>query len=145
VSTTVPREMLALSARVLACERARHPGEREWSVPVLAAFHQLHDTMSNLVGGVGFDAIVRRAIQLTRREHAWLEPVPIGAPVEIERLADQGNRVDEREATEGVTVLFAMVLQLLSTFIGGELTLRQVRQIWAELSPEVPTADEETP
>jgi hypothetical protein len=133
MSVTASAEMLALAADVLACERARHANADDWREPMLAAFRHLQDAMSKLVGDAGFAGLLSRAIQLTRREHAWLDRVPLGSTLALEHLTEQARGVGEPATAEGAIALFAMVLQLFSVFIGSELTLRQVHHVWSEL------------
>lgn len=138
-------EMLALASRVLASERARRSDRDEnWSAPMLAAFRGLQGAMSALVGNAGFDALLRRAIHLTRHDHAWLERVPLGSPVALEHLTEHARVTGEAETAEGATALFAMVLHLFCSFIGSELTLRQVHQVWGDLPDATSTSAEES-
>jgi hypothetical protein len=139
-----PEAMIALATKVIDCERTRHPDETDSTVPLLAAFRGLQDAMSRLVGRAGFDALLRRALQLTKRERVWLARIPIGSSLTLEQLAERAKAAGETPTAEGAAALFAMVLHLFCSFIGTELTLRQVRQVWPDVA-QLPAFPLQTP
>ena len=52
----------------------------------------------------------------------------------LEGLDELGAQVDPDEIFEGCVVLLAQLLGLLVAFIGENLTLRLVREVWPKLS-----------
>lgn len=101
---------------------------------VESAFRKLHDAMASLVGAAGYAALLRRAIHLTRRQHAWLAELGIASPFALVQLDEQAAIVGGPRVLEGGAALLSSLLHLLCTFIGEPLTLRQVHQVWPDIS-----------
>ena len=87
------------------------------------------------MGKVGFRELLSRALALANAEVPWLRAVHVKADGSFEGLDELGAQVDPDEFSEGRVVLLAQLLGLLVTFIGEELTLRLVREVWPKLSP----------
>ena len=85
------------------------------------------------MGNVGVSALQSRALALANRQFPWLRAVHIKADGGFGGLDAVDAQVDPREFFEGCVVLFAHLLGLLVTFIGEELTLRLMREVWPEL------------
>ena len=130
-----PNEM---SSQLDVLARAIIASERETNAAgaraVEVAFRKLHEAMVSLVGTAGYAALLRRAIHLTKPKHDWLAQLVIASPFVLERLDEQAVVVGESRALEGGAALLSTFLQLLCTFIGEPLTLRQVHQVWPDIS-----------
>jgi len=93
--------------------------------------------LSRLVSPAGSQAILSRALHLARGEFRFLEGVRAGKGAEayLEGLGEQLQGVNLGEARAGLLTVIGLLLDLLVGFIGEELTLRLVRDVW----PDVPT------
>ena len=127
--------MRGFAKRLLEYETLRNESS-EANTP--AGFHvtdKLRAQLATLMGKVGFRALLSRALALANAEVPWLRAVHVKADGSFEGLDELGAQVDPDEIFEGRVVLLAQLLGLLVTFIGEELTLRLVREVWPKLSP----------
>ena len=95
---------------------------------------KLRPHLATLMGNVGFRALLSRALALANAEVPWLVAVHVNADGSFEGLDKLGAQVDPDEIFEGCVVLLAQLLGLLVAFIGEDLTLRLVREVWPKLS-----------
>ena len=95
---------------------------------------KLRPHLATLMGNVGFRALLSRALALANAEVPWLGAVHVNADGSFEGLDKLGAQVDPDEIFEGCVVLLAQLLGLLVAFIGEDLTLRLVREVWPKLS-----------
>jgi len=105
-----------------------------------AAFHvceKLRPHLATLMGNGGFRALLSRALALANAEVSWLRAVHVKADGSLEDLEELHEQVAPAEFFEGKVVLLAQLLGLLVAFIGENLTLRLVREIW----PKAPLND----
>ena len=96
----------------------------------------LRSHLSTLMGNVGSRALLARALALASAEVPWLRAVHVNADGSFEGLDELGAQVDPDEIFEGCVVLLARFLGLMATFIGANLTVRLVSDVWPELSLE---------
>ena len=102
-----------------------------------AAFHvceKLRVHLSTFMGNAGFRALLARSLALASAEVAWLRAMHVKADGSLEGLDELEAQVDPNEIAEGCVVLLAQLLGLLVAFIGEDLTLRLVREVWPQLS-----------
>ncbi len=100
-----------------------------------AAFHvceKLRVPLAKFMGTGGFRALLSRALALAGAEVLWLRTLQIKADGSFEGLDELEEKFKANAVAEGEVVLVARLLELLITFIGPELTLRVVRDIWPE-------------
>ena len=98
---------------------------------------KLRPHLVTLVGNSGYRALLSRALALAKADIAWLRTIHVKADGSMEVPADLGAKVDSAEILEGRVVLLAQLLGLLVAFIGENLTVRLVSEIW----PKVPLGD----
>jgi len=113
------------------------PGRGHSEAKTAAAFpvtDRLRLHLSDLMGRGGFRALLSRAVVLTIAEVPWLRAVEVKADGTLEGLEAIHAQLDPAEFLEGRVILLAQLLGLLVAFIGPNLTLRSVTEIW----PEVP-------
>ena len=94
----------------------------------------LHDRIAPLVGSAAFDALIVRAVKLASRKFAFLDDTPIGANCSADGLRQAVEGREQREVTDAVVAILANFLWLLVIFIGENLGIRMVHEIW----PHVP-------
>ena len=95
---------------------------------------KLRPPLATLMGSTGFRALLSRALVLANAEAAWLRAVQVNADGALEGLDALDAQVDPDEMFEGCVVLLAQLLGLLAAFIGENLTLRLVQEVWPKLS-----------
>ena len=126
--------MRDFAERLIDCE-GRLNKSSETTTPV--AFHvgeKLRPHLASLMGSVGFRALLSRALVLANTEIIWLRAVQVKADGSLEGLEELHANLDPQEFFEGTVVLVAQLLGLLVAFIGENLTLRMVREVWPKLA-----------
>jgi len=100
-------------------------------------YQRLYDALVNLVGTVGFQALLLRASHLTGTEFCWLEEVlsPASTNVAVRELAELARQQRVALTIDGMASLLANLIGLLCTFLGEDLTMRLVRRTWTGVSP----------
>jgi hypothetical protein len=99
------------------------------------ASEKLRPNLATLMGNIGFSALLSRALALAILEVPLLRAVHVKTDGTFEGFEELGAQVDPDEFLEGCVVLLSHLLGLLVAFIGEALTLRLVRDVWPELSP----------
>ena len=90
----------------------------------------LQDRIAPLVGSAAFDALIVRAVKLAARKFAFLDDTPIGANCSADGLRQAVEGREQREVTDAVAAILANFLWLLVIFIGENLGLRMVHEVW---------------
>jgi len=125
--------MRDFAERLIAYEtRKNKSSETKTSGPFLVG-EKLRPHLTPLMGNVGFRALLSRALALANAEVPWLRAVHVKADGSFQGLDELGAQVDPDEIFKGRVVLLAQLLGLLLAFIGEDLTLRLVREVWPEL------------
>jgi hypothetical protein len=98
---------------------------------------KLTPRLARLVTFAGCQAILARALHLATTDFPFLNGVRPGLSPEIcfDGLGERVQGMELAQAREGLAMLLASVLGLLATFIGDELTLRLVRDVWPDAHP----------
>jgi hypothetical protein len=118
---------------------AKEIGTEADGVGVAAAAEQvgrkLSLRLSTLITPAGSQAILSRALHLARVEFPFLEGVHAGTTPEacFEGLGPPVLDLEAGEAGRGLHTVLRIMLDLLVGFIGEELTLRLVREVWPDL------------
>jgi hypothetical protein len=103
---------------------------------------RLFAAMDPLIGAIGFSALVKRAVHLTKGIQGCFTglEVQITSELQLERI---GRAVEEQGPDNGETCarhLLAMLLTLSCTFIGDALTWRALRRAWPDSNIDTPAA-----
>lgn len=98
------------------------------------ACQKLSERLTRLVTLAGYQALVARAVHLARGEYPFLEGVRPGSTSDVclDGLQIQIETVDTATLHDGLTEVLAGVIGLLVTFIGEDLALRLVRDVWPD-------------
>jgi hypothetical protein len=124
----------AFAERLIAHEsRANKSSEAETPATVFSVIDKLRPQLATLMGTVGFRALASRALALANDEVSWLRAVHVKADGSFEGLRELAKQVTPDEIFEGKAVLLAQLLGLLAAFIGEDLTLQLVREVWPKL------------
>ena len=95
---------------------------------------KLRPRLATLMGTGGFRALLTRALVLTNAEVAGLRTVRVNEAGLLEQLEEFRAQYDAKKFFEGGVVLVAHLLALLVAFIGEDLTVRLVREVWPDVS-----------
>ena len=126
--------MRDLAERLIAYETRRNKSSETKTPTACLVGENLRPHLATLMGNVGFRALLSRALALANAEVPWLSAVQVNADGSFQGLDELGAQVDPDEIFEGCVVLLAQLLGLLVAFIGENLTLRLVREVWPKLS-----------
>jgi hypothetical protein len=123
-----------LAKRLVANETR---GEITSELKTAAAFYvceKLRPYLVTLMGSTGFHALLSRALAVANADDARLRTVHVEADGSL-----RGFEVaaDAEEMAEVSVVLVSQLLGLLVGFVGENLTVRMVRELW----PKVPLTD----
>ena len=90
--------------------------------------------LAMLVTVVGYRALLARALHLARGEFPFLDGVRAGATDSacFDGLRTKTEGIDPAMLRAALTTVLASVIGLLTTFIGEDLTLRLVRDVWPD-------------
>jgi len=129
-------QMRSVAARLIAAEtKGKHSSD---SAPP-RAFHiceKLRPHLAMLMGKAGFRAVLSRALVVASAEVPWLTTVQVNADGALEGWDKPEAQVDAEVLKESGVLLVAQLLGLLVAFIGENLTLRLVGDVWPKLSLE---------
>jgi hypothetical protein len=96
---------------------------------------KLTSRLARLVSAGGSQALLSRALHVAQPQFPFLMGVRAGlAPgAALERLSEQLAGVDPEQALDGLVAVLDQLFDLLGKFIGDDLTLRLVREVWPDL------------
>ena len=126
--------MRDFAERLIAYETRGNKSSETKTPAACLVGEKLRPHLATLMGNVGFRALLSRALALANAEVPWLRAVHVKADGSLEGLDELEAQVDPDEIFEGCVVLLAQLLGLLVAFIGENLTLRLVREVWPKLS-----------
>jgi hypothetical protein len=128
-----------LAERLVAAEKHLDPTAADKVPAPFRVCEKLRPELATLMGRTGFHALLSRALAMARREVDWLGTVTL---TEDGSLGGEGlEKPSAEELAEGSKLLVAELLGLLEAFIGENLTVRLVREVW----PELPLDDDPFP
>jgi hypothetical protein len=143
--TEVPALFTNFARRVLQREAGEAGNADQFALALERACTKLHDSLAPLISSLGFHMLVRRALNLAARDFPFLVTLHI---VENVRFSFHGLREtfdgrDPNDVVEGLAAILAYSISLIVIFIGENLGLRKVREIWPEISlHEIRTSSE---
>jgi len=97
--------------------------------------HKLALRLSRWVSAAGSQALMSRALHVARAEFPFLQGVGAGTVPEacFEGLRERAHDVEADEVRKGLSAVLVAQLDLLVAFIGEDLTLRLVGEVWPEM------------
>jgi hypothetical protein len=126
--------MLDLAQRLIRYETRANRSSATNSPLAFPVCAKLRPPLVTLVGNAGYHALISRALALAKAEVAWLGTVRVQADGSLQASEDFRASVGPADILEGRIVLLAQLLGLLVAFIGPNLAVRLVSEIW----PKVP-------
>lgn len=122
--------MRDLAARLIAAESSR-PGTDSLAPAAFRACGRLRVPFAAVLGAAGFRAVLARALTVASVSVPWLRAGTIAEDGSL--TGWDGPEAPRGEAhAEGGALLFAELLALLVSFVGANLTLRLVQEVWPE-------------
>jgi hypothetical protein len=135
--------MPAMFAKVLVERLVTREAEENRDESVAASLRvsqKLEVRLCKIIGREGFRTLLARAVKLTVRQFPAFKPPPIPDDGSI------GGLFSEPHAdAEIIVALLEHIVELLSTLIGEDLTLRMVNASWPELQLDAPPNSEREP
>ncbi len=104
--------------------------------PDFTVLELLRPQLVTLMGNGGFRALLARALALAKAEVPWLRAAHVSVDGNLAALIEPGTQIDPEQLAEGKVVLVAQLLGLLIAFIGPNLTIGLVREVWPEIRPD---------
>jgi hypothetical protein len=98
-------------------------------------YQKLAPGLSRLVSTVGAQAMLSCALHVAQAQFPFLEGA--SPDVCLHGLAERIQDIDATEAGQGLQAVLGILLDLLVGFIGKDLTLGLVREVW----PDLPTTE----
>jgi hypothetical protein len=129
--------MVDFAERLVAYEARDNKSSEAQTPAACLVIDKLRPQLTTLMGNIGFRALLSRTLALANADFPWLRAVHVKAEGSLEGFDELGAQVDPDEISEGCAVLLAQMLGLLVAFIGEDLTLRLVREVWPKLSPNI--------
>src|SRR5665213_1491564 len=126
-------KLRGLARRLIACEAGGNKAAGKKLPAAWLVVEKLRPYFTTLMGNAGFRALLARALALAAGEVPWLGAVQVQADGSLAGFEGL-EPVDPADLAEGGVVLIAQLLGLLVAFIGENLTLQMMREIWPKLS-----------
>ena len=126
--------MRALSKGLIIHETKINRSSKTKAIVAFLVCEKVRPHLATLMGNTGFRALLSRALSLATTEVPWLRAVRVRADGSLEETEERETKIQAKDMAEGGVVLVAQLLGLLVAFIGTNLTLRVIREVWPKLS-----------
>jgi len=127
-------KMRYFAKHLIACETTENKSSRAKVQASFLVTEKLCPHLSILMGNAGFRALLLRALVLANAEFPWLHTLQIKADGSLEGLDKIEAQVEPEELANAGVVLLAQLLGLLVAFIGENLTLHLMHDVWSNLA-----------
>jgi hypothetical protein len=138
MSHTPPPALAEFARRLVQHEADRVGSPHDLAAGLQSTCQALHTRLWPLISALGFQTLFARAITLAAREFPRLATVTVtadGAECVLSGLAHPAEaRTMEDGTDDALVAVLAHFLKLLVLFIGEDLGLRTIRDVW----PHVP-------
>lgn len=129
---SAPPELRKLSRRLLEHQAANLSHPQALSDTAGSVCQKLQEKLVTLIGTDGCRVLIARAWVLTRREFPDLNSIETK---ESCHLQGSMRGLDPDQAMEAQVVMLANLLWLLMIFIGEDLSMHLMYELWPDLSP----------
>jgi len=109
-----------------------HPDAAAIAVATVRVLEQAATELLPLIGKLGVNALAARSLRLTQGEFPWLTVTQAPAP-ELSPLAQIRLDLERQPAAVALAAAVSLIVtfsDLLSTFVGGPLTVTILGQAW---------------
>jgi len=128
----IPR-MRDCAQRLIACEATGTKSTDPKSPSIFLVCEKVRPHLATLMGNAGFRALLSRALALASAQVPALKALHVKPDGSLDGMDKFETHADSGEMLEGAVVLLAELLGLLAAFIGENLTLQLVREVWPKL------------
>ena len=134
--TDLPPSLADFARRLLLHEVGGSQRTQDLADAMERACQALHSQLAPLVSAAGFNALLGRAVKLAVREFPFLAAIGgITTPnCSFEGLRQAAEGREPADVADALVAILANFLWLLVIFIGENLGLRKVQEVW----PDVP-------
>jgi hypothetical protein len=133
LSTRIP-QMRDLAERLIARETRDNKSSATKTPAAFPVCEKLRPHLATLMGNTGFCALLSRALARAEAEVPSLRAMQVKADGSLAGLDEVEAQLDPQELAEGRVVLVEQLLELLVAFIGENLMLRIVCDVWPKLA-----------
>jgi hypothetical protein len=130
-------QMHKLAKRLITQEARENKSSGTISPAIFPVPGKLRPLLAALVGNHGFRVLLSRALVLAKPEVPWLSAVQVKADGSLAGPAEFEAQVDPETIVAGRIAVLAQLLELLGEFIGENLTMQLIREVWPTLFPNV--------
>jgi|SRR5579859_4137160 len=125
----------ALARWLVSAELGDAEGAVGTHTAVERVFHKLSHRVARLITPVGCEALLARAVHLSRASFPFLEGIQVTHSTDAVtlRLGDSATGVAPNETCEGFVAVLGSLIALLVSFIGDDLTSRLLCEDWPNL------------
>jgi hypothetical protein len=127
MNRTLSPQIRGLAQRLLAYEGGAGVPSRLAAVRVSK---KLSRPFNTLVGTAGFRSLLSRALALGNVEVAFLKAIQVNGDGNLEGFGKVKAQFSNAELAKGEVIFIAHLLGLLVTFIGEDLTLVLIQEVW---------------
>jgi len=129
-------ELRHLAQRLLTYEAVAGENSEPAESAAFRVCAKLRQPLTILAGVSGFHSLFSRALTLARAEAPSLSAVRVRADGSLNGLNELETQIDKEQARDGAAILIAQLIGLLFLFIGADITLRLVQDMWPEAAFE---------
>ncbi len=126
--------MRAFAERLIADETKGDQSPGIQGPAAFRVFEKLRPHLATLMGNTGFRGLISRALMLASAEDPRLRGVLVRADGTLEVVPGGWAPADPEARVEGNVTLVAQLLGLLVAFVGENLTLKIVAEVWPGFS-----------
>jgi hypothetical protein len=119
-------------ARWILLQEIREDESDATAQAVERTWRKLLERLTNIFTVEGCDLLGKRAVYLARTDAPLLEGA--SAVTTIPATVHLLHNIDEEQAQEAAVAVYANVINLLVAFIGEELAMRSIRDLWQDAS-----------
>jgi hypothetical protein len=128
--------MRNVAARLITWETSATNSSTATLPAACHVLEKLRPQLATMMGNAGFRAVLSRSLALAAAKDQSLAAVELKADGSLEGWERLEGREGAEKVTESSILLVAQLLGLLTAFIGDNLTLRLVRNVWTKLPLE---------
>jgi hypothetical protein len=126
----VTPQMRSMATALIAYESRHNKTSEAKSTLGFHVCEKLRPQLAILMGNGGFRALVSRALTIANEEVPWLRRVHVKSDGSLEAVGKLKAQISADQIAEGRVVLLAQLLGLLVAFIGENLTLQILHDVW---------------
>jgi hypothetical protein len=143
--TNVPASLTDFAQRLFVQEAGGGDRTQDLADAMERACQALHTQLAPLVSGAGFNALFKRAVTLAARDFSFLAAIgPMTTPnCSLDGLRQAVEGREPREVADALAAILANFIWLLVIFLGENLGLRKVHEVWPDVPLKAPASSSE--